>query len=123
MAWHDDTFVAGPPWSEFQRAMGLTENQSGNSVYVVGVHRAVPGHRQQLLQALNRPASTSKIAATSVTLTHVEGGPWQFLTITRYNSWQEFGADRTANAAGAEGWLEVRQHSAFHTDTIADRVR
>jgi hypothetical protein len=27
------------------------------------------------------------------------------------------------NAAGAKGWLEAREHSAFHTDTIADRVR
>jgi hypothetical protein len=123
IAWHDDTFAAGPSWSEFQRAMGVTANPPGNPVYVVGVHRAVPGHRQQLLDALNRLAPNSKTAAPSVTLTHVEGGPWQFLSITRYNSWQEFGADQTANAAGAEGWLEIRQHSAFHNDTIADRVR
>jgi hypothetical protein len=122
-AWHDDTFVAGPAWSEFQRLMGLTGDQSGNPVYVVGVQRSVPGHREQLLQALNRPAANSKVAVTNVTLTHLEGGPWQFLTISRYNSWQDFGADRTANAAGAEGWLEIRQHSAYHTDTIADRVR
>jgi hypothetical protein len=123
IAWHDDTFVAGPSWPEFQRAMGLTGNQSGNPIYVVGVHRAVPGHRQQLLQALSQPPSNAKAALPSVTLTHVEGGPWQFLTVTRYASWQEFGADQTANGAGGEGWLEIRQHSAFHTDTIADRVR
>jgi hypothetical protein len=121
IAWHEDTFVAGPSWAEFQKAMGLTA--SGAPLYVVGVHRAVPGHRQQLLQALNQPPSNSKTAPPNVTLAHVEGGPWQFLTITQYTSWQEFGADRTANGAGSEGWLEVRQHSAYHNDTIADRVR
>jgi hypothetical protein len=122
-AWHDDTFVAGPSWSEFQRVMGLTGNQSATSVYVVGVHRAVPGHREQLLQALNRPTPGAKTAVTGLTLQHMEGAQWQFLTINRFNSWQEFGADQTANAAGAEGWLDIRQHSAYHTDTIADRVR
>lgn len=122
-AWHDDTFVSGPSWPEFQRLMGLTGDQSGNAVYVVGVHRAVPGHREQLVQALSRPAPSSKIALNSLTMTHLEGGSWQLLTIDRYNSWQDLGADRTANAAGGEGWLDIRQHSAYHTDTIADRVR
>jgi hypothetical protein len=55
-------------------------------------------------------------------LPHLEGGPWTFLSIDRYNSWQDFGADRMAAASGKE-WLEAREHSAFHTDTIADRVR
>ena len=122
-AWHDDTFVAGPAWPEFQRTMGLTGNQTGSPVFVVSVQRAVPGHRQQLLDALNQPGSNPKAAPPTVTLTHVEGGPWQFLTVTRYASWQEFGADQTANGAGSQGWLDIRQHSAFHTDTIADRVR
>ncbi len=122
-AWHDDTYVAGPSWPEFQRLMGLTGDTSSNSVYIVGVHRAAPGHRDQLLQALTRPAANSKVTVNSVTMRHLEGGPWQLLTIERYNSWQELGADRTANPAGGEGWLDIRQHSAYHTDTIADRVR
>jgi hypothetical protein len=122
MAWHEDTFVAGPSWPDFQRLTGLTGNQTGNSVYVVGVHRAVPGHRDQLLKALNAP-STSKISVSSLTLRHLEGGAWQYLTITRYNSWQELGADHSASAGDTDGWLEIRQHSAYHTDTIADRVR
>jgi hypothetical protein len=120
MAWHDDTFVAGPSWSEFQKVMGLSGTPSGSPIYVVGVHRAVPGHRQQLLDALNAPASNSKPAPPSVTLTHVEGGQWQYVTVTRYSSWQDLGGDRTA---GSQGWVEIRQHSAYHTDTIADRVR
>ena len=102
--------------------MGLTGDQSATAVYVVGVHRPAPGHRQQLAQALRRPSPNAKVASNSVMMAHVEGGPWQFLTIDRYGSWQDFGADRAASATG-EGWLEVRQHSAFHSDTIADRVR
>ena len=121
-AWHDDTFVSGPSWAEFQRAMGLTGAQSGNPVYVVGVHRAVPGHRAQLVAALNRDPA-SKVAASNVLLTHMEGASWQFMLVDRYNSWQEFGADRDANPGAGEGWLKIREHSAFHTDTVADRVR
>lgn len=122
-AWHDDTFVSGPSWPEFQRAMGLTDSQSGNSVYVVGVHRAVPGHRSELLASLTRRDPASKAARSSVLLTHLEGGSWQFMNLDRYASWQDFAADRAANAGAGQGWSETRQHSASHTDTIADRVR
>jgi hypothetical protein len=122
-AWHDDTFAAGPSWPEFQKVMGLTGNQAGNPVYVVGVHRAAPGRRDQLLEVLNRPDPAAKIQVGHATLAHLEGGNWQFLSIDRYNSWQDFATDRSANPAGGAGWLEVRQHSAFHRDTIADRVR
>jgi hypothetical protein len=118
IAWHDDTFVAGPSWAEFQKTMGLAA--SGSALFVVGVHRAVPGHREQLLKALDQPPATGKTAPPNVTLTHVEGGQWQYLTVTRYTSWQELGADRSADS---EGWAEIRQHSAFHTDTITDRIR
>jgi hypothetical protein len=121
-AWHDDTFVSGPAWPEFQRVTGLTGDQSGSPVYVVGTHRAVPGHREQLLAALNQPPAGSK-PVTGMTLTHIEGGQWQFLTVTRYSSWQELGADRPAAGAGADAWAEIRQHSASHADTIADRVK
>jgi hypothetical protein len=120
IAWHDDTFVAGPSWSEFQKVIGLSDTPPGSPIYVVGVHRAVPGHRQQLLDALNAPTPNSKPAPPNVTLTHVEGGQWQYLTVTRYSSWQELGSDRQP---GGEGWNQIRQHSAFHTDTITDRVR
>ena len=122
-AWHEDTFVSGPAWPEFQRLTGLTGDQSGSPVYVVGTHRAVPGHREQLLAALNQPPAGAKPAAPGLTLTHMEGAQWQFLTVNRYNSWQELGADRTATTASADGWGEIRQHSASHNDTIADRVK
>ena len=120
LAWHDDSFVSGPSWPEFQKVMGLGE-QSGQPVYVVSVQRAVPGHRDQLLQLLNQRAP-SKVTVSSLVMTHVEGGPWQYLTLDRYNSWQDLGTDRAASTGG-QGWLDTRQHSAYHTDTIADRVR
>jgi hypothetical protein len=118
-AWHEDTFVGGPSWAEFQKTMDFAG--SGNSVYIVSVHRQAPGHRVQLLELLSRPDPTSKAGGNAV-LQHLEGGAWTFLAITRYNSWQDFGADRTSAASG-QGWQEARQHSAFHNDTIADRVR
>jgi hypothetical protein len=125
-AWHTDTFVAGPSWAEFSKAMALAGGQTANSVYVVSVHRAVPGHRDQLATVLNQPNPASKIPVSHVTLAHLEGGPWQFLSLDRYNSWQDFGASEAASAqstgSGKDGWSEVRQHSAYHTDTLADRI-
>ena len=93
----------------------------------MGVHRALPGHREQLEKALNQPASAnSKIQAGNVFLQHIEGSEWTFMTITRHNSWQDFAADRVEAAAAAAatpgGWSDIRQHSAFHRDTIADRI-
>jgi len=45
------------------------------------------------------------------------------MTITRYNSRQDFATDRSGAAADAAGgWADIRQHSAFHRDTIADRI-
>jgi hypothetical protein len=46
------------------------------------------------------------------------------MTLTRYNSWQDVGSDRAdlSSASAAGGWADIRQHSAFHRDTIADRI-
>ena len=117
-AWHSDAFVSGPSWAEFSRLM----TGPAGSIYIVGVHRAVPGHRVQLFEALAKPDPSSKIPLSQVALTHLEGGTWQFLVIGRYNSWQDLGADRAAAAASEKGWFDIRQHSAWHADTIADRV-
>jgi len=96
-------------------------------VYVVGVHRAPPGHREQLEKALNAPGPpSSKIQTGSVFLQHLEGSDWNFLAITRYNSWQDFATERAeaaaATASNPGGWGDIRQHSAFHRDTVADRI-
>jgi hypothetical protein len=126
-AWHSDTFVSGPSWGEFtkQMATGGSANTSG-PVYVVGVHRAVPGHREQLLKSLSAPGPSSKIQTGTVLLQHLEGSEWTFATITRYNTWQDFASERAAAAsatdATAGAWADIRQHSAFHRDTIADRI-
>ena len=125
-AWHDDTFVSGPSWAEFTKQMGIGgPTGAAAQVYVFGVHRTVAGHREQLEKALNAPGPSSKIQTGTVFLQHLEGGDWTFATITRYDSWQDFGSDRAAALAaapGAGGWGDIRDHSAFHRDTIADRV-
>jgi hypothetical protein len=127
-AWHNDTFASGPSWAEFTRAMAIGGSaNTANLVYVLGVHRAAPGHRDQLEKSLNQPAAPgSKIETGSVFLEHLEGADWNFLTLTRYNSWQDLAAERAAvtqAAAGtAGGWADIRQHIAFHRDTIADRL-
>lgn len=124
IAWHNDTFASGPGWGEFTKQMATTG--SANAIYVVGVQRAVAGHRDQLLASLNAAtASSSKIETGNFVLQHVEGGDWNFLTLTRYNSWQDLGADRASAGAASStlgGWADIRQHSAFHRDTIADRI-
>lgn len=124
--WHDDTFAAGPAWSEFTRAMGLGMEGAARMVYVLGAHRAVPGHREQLEKLLAQPPQpTAKGQTGNVLLQHLEGGDWTFLAITRHNSWQDFAtarAEAAANPDAAGGWNEVRQHSDVHRDTIADRI-
>jgi hypothetical protein len=92
------------------------------SIYVVGTHRSAPGHRPQLLAALAQRDAGAKISPSSAILTHVEGGNWTFLTLDRYNSWQDLAADRAAAASAEKSWHEIRQHSASHLDTIADRI-
>jgi len=122
-AWHTDTFVSGPSWGEFSRAMGIGQDagSTGGAVYSVAVWRAAAGHRDQLEKTLRAPTSPSQAPGKSVVLTHLEGGPWQYLSIDRYDSWTDFAKQQAATAAG-EGWAEIRQHSTYHHDTVADRV-
>jgi hypothetical protein len=123
MAWHTDTFVAGPSWGEVTRALvpAADDKNASSPVYIVAVHRAVPGHRQQLEGVLRQVNADAKVPIASVVFAHLEGGPWQFLAVDRYNSWQDLATDRTATA-NDPGWLQLRDHVAFHHDTIADRI-
>lgn len=123
-AWHGDTFVNGPAWPEFAKAMGLDDAaKSAGSVYVVSVFRAAPGHRDELEKSLAQPGNNT---AGNVLLQHLEGGPWHFLTVTRYNSWEDFAKGEKTDVADTlrpeGGWLAVRNHSTYHNDTITDRI-
>lgn len=125
--WHTDSFVSGPSWATFAKAMGLDQaGSTKGSVYVVSVYRAVPGHRGDLDKVLSEaPTAAEKIAGT-VVMQHLEGGPWQFATVTRYASWADFGASEGNSVAqtskGAGGWFQIREHSAYHDDTLAFRI-
>ena len=125
--WHTDTFVGGPSWETFAKAMGLDQAaRTRGSVYVVSVYRAVPGHREQLEKFLSdNPGPGDKVVGT-VVLQHLEGAAWNYLSITRYNSWADFGASEASSLAetnkGSGGWFDIRQHSIYHTDTLADRI-
>lgn len=129
-AWHGDTFVSGPAWSQFASAMGIGDQsaagKTAGSVYVVSVYRAVPGHRDQLEKSLSTPPSADDGTAGSVLLQHLEGAPWQFVSVTRYNSWQDFATSEKnsmAQTSKNQGpWFELREHSSFHNDTLTDRI-
>lgn len=125
-AWHADTFASGPSWAEFEKAMLPSGAAPTASVYSVAVWRATPGQGGELEKALNRAAQPAKVPVSSVMLQHREGGPWTFLAIDRYNSWQDYGTDQAANVpqtgTGQDAWSEVRQYSTYHHDTLADRL-
>lgn len=128
--WHNDTFVNGPSWAEFARAMGIVEQsaaKTAGSVYVVSVYRAAPGHRDQLEKmASEPPGGANSTSAGIVLMQHLEGSPWQYLSVVRYNSWQDFATNESNSAAqtskGQGGWFQLREHAAFHNDTITDRI-
>jgi hypothetical protein len=126
--WHNDTYASGPSWVEFSRAMGIGEASTGDtsaSLYVVGTYRAAPGHRDQLEKIL-RERDEGDLATGSVIMRHVEGGSWQFVSITRYNSWQDHATSESKAKAqmekGTSGWFRIRDHVASHRDTLADRI-
>ena len=121
-AWHADTFVAGPPWPEFARSMGIDGGGKPGVVYSVSVWQAGAGQREKLEAELSRPDPASKVPVGSVVLQHLEGGAWTFLAIERYNSWQDFATLQTDAGSRADGWSVIRQYATFHRDTLADRI-
>ena len=128
--WHNDTFVNGPSWSEFTKAMGIDEaadkTKTAGSAYVISVYRPAAGHREQLEKMLSEPPAAGDTSAGNVLMQHLEGGPWTFLTIARYNSWQDFGTNESNSVAetvkGQGGWFQLREHTSFHNDTLCDRI-
>ena len=123
--WHTDTYVNGPAWADFAKALGINEGAGKSAVYIVSVYRAIPGHREQLEAILSaQPAGDP--AAGNVVLQHLEGAAWTFMAVARYATWEDFVKSETNAAAdqakGAGDWAKLRDHSSYHTDTLADRI-
>ena len=129
-AWHTDTFVNGPSWEEFSRAMGIdadSKSKTTGSVYSVSYYRPAPGHRQQLEKMLGEvPSGVGDTTAGNVLMQHLEGAEWTFLTIARYNSWEDFATGEKNGVAQTtkkdSPWYQLREHTDFHTDTLTDRI-
>jgi hypothetical protein len=127
--WHNDTFVNGPSWADFSRQMGIGDDstKSSGSVYVVSVYRPVAGHDDQLEKMLSEPPNRAiDTSSGNVLMQHLEGAPWRYLTIARYNSWNDFATNESNSVAqsskGEGGWFQLREHASFHNDTLANRI-
>jgi hypothetical protein len=126
--WHNDTFVSGPSWAVFTKAMGIDESgdKSNSSAYVLSVYRPSAGHRDQLEKMLSEPPGAGDTSVGNVLMQHLEGGAWTFLTIARYKSWQDFGTNESNAVASTNknegGWFQLREHISFHNDTVCDRI-
>ena len=127
MDWHDDTFVNGPAWAEFAKAMDLDETsgkpKSNDSVYVVSVYRPHNGQEDALDKFLNEPPPAGDLTAGNIVLQHLEGGAWRFCGISRYKNYQDYATSeaKSVAAAGKSGstWMQLRDLCSFHNDTIA----
>lgn len=127
--WHDDTYVSGPAWTDFEREMGLGDGASktAGSVYVVSVYRPAAGHREMLDKFLSEPPKRpDDTSSGNVLMMHLEGSPWTFLALARYNSYQDY-ATNEATAVSKQtktdaGWFKLREHAPYHTDTITYRI-
>ena len=127
--WHADTYVAGPPWAEFAKQMGLDANsaKTAGSVYVVSEYRAAPGHPDALEKMLSEPPNAANDTSSgNVLLAHVEGAAWNFLAVARYDSWEKFAENEKNSVAQMKntdsGWFTLRAHAAMHHDTVTDRI-
>ena len=128
--WHTDTFVNGPSWEEFTRAMGIdadSKSKTTGSAYSVSYYRPAPGHREQLEKMLSQPVGgRGDTTAGNVLMQHLEGAAWTFLTIARYNSWEDFATGEKNSVAQTtkkdSPWYRLRDHTDFHTDTLTDRI-
>ena len=128
--WHTDTFVNGPSWEEFTKAMGIdadSKSKTTGSVYSVSYYRPAPGHREQLEKMLGElPSAANDTTAGNVLMQHLEGADWTFLSIARYNSWDDFATGEKNSVAQTtkpdSPWSRLRDHTDFHTDTLTDRI-
>ena len=123
--WHTDTYVSGPSWTEFAKAMGINEGAGKSAIYIVSVYRAIPGHREQLDSSLSTVTPGDPVAG-QVLMQHLEGAAWTFFGVSRYATWEDFVKSETTSLAeqakNTGGWASLRDHSSYHTDTVADRI-
>jgi hypothetical protein len=126
-AQHNDTFAIGPPWSEAQKLVlgegGAEPSGATRAVYIVTVFRSLPGHRDELEGVLRKTAAEE--SGRTLTLQHLEGAPWEFITITRYDSWAALGeSEQKQSGQGTVSplGLAIQEHVAEHHDTVAERV-
>ena len=126
--WHTDTICNGPSWAEFSRAMGLDSSSKGaGAVYVVSFYRAAPGERDATEKNLAEPPDPKVDKAAGVALMqHLEGAAWHYVGIVRYNSWQDMATSETnsvpTTSQKGSPWSSMREHVAYHTDTLCDRL-
>ncbi|MFL6584815.1 MAG: hypothetical protein ACJ8KU_09905 [Chthoniobacterales bacterium] len=127
---HTDTFAAGPAWSEFAKQLGIDDaSKTGTgAAFVVSMYRTASGQREALDKFLNEPPDrTTDSSAGRVTLQHLEGAAWNFVSIQRWNSWADYAKDNVASIAQMGrnqqgGWFKLRSLISFHTDTLCDRI-
>jgi hypothetical protein len=123
--WHTDTYVSGPAWADFAKAMGINEGAGKSAIYIVSVYRAVPGHREQLDTSIST-VSPGDPEAGSVVMQHLDGAAWTFLGVARYATWEDFVKSETNSLAeqakNTGGWASLREHCSWHTDTVSDRI-
>lgn len=123
--WHTDTYVSGPAWADFAKAMGINEGAGKTAIYVVSTYRAAPAHREQLDAALSA-TTPGDPAAGSVLMQHLDGAAWTFFGVVRYATWEDFVKSETSSLAdqakNTGTWGTFREHCSYHTDTLADRI-
>jgi hypothetical protein len=117
--WHSDTFTVGPSWAEVQKA--LVPAKDAPAVYTVTDYRALAGQRSQLRNVLN--GNVQGTPGRSILFSHAEGASWNFLMVTRYDSWAALGAPPPAQPQSGtqqpDAGLAMREYLAVHHDTIA----
>jgi len=128
-AWHTDSIVSGPPWTEFARAMGIDDQLVGKtatSVYLVTSYGPAPGHSEQLEKLISVAPGGSVLTAGYVLMQRLVGGRWEYLSISRFSSWQDFATDESASVSetgkNKGDFLSLRDYLSFHDDTIAIRA-
>jgi len=93
---------------------------------IVSIYRAAPGHQEQLLTWLARQDEISRAAgiAPSQLYVHQNGASWDFVLISPQTTPEQdeavdASARRMGVATGPRTGLELRQHIAEHSDTLA----